>query len=264
MRILDGEAMKLTIAILGVALTAMLSACPQNPSVKQKGARGEEMKSGSKKAEDSYAKKRESMVRNQIERRGVRDEKVLAAMRKVPRHEFIPKRRRGQAYDDHPLSIGKGQTISQPYIVAYMTEALNLEGNEKVLEIGTGSGYQAAVLAEIVPHVYSIEIVCELEERASKDLERMGYDNVTTMCGDGYKGWPEHAPFDAVIVTAAPDQVPPPLLEQLKKGGRLIVPEGKYSQELRLYTKTEKGISGRRLLPVRFVPMTGEAEKPGP
>jgi len=249
-------------SLVWMALFVWFAACPRGPSVEN--GDGEKSESSKSSQEDPYIQKREDMVRRQIEARGVKDKKVLEAMRKVPRHEFIPESLRGQAYEDHPVPIGKGQTISQPYIVAYMTEALKLSGDEKVLEIGTGSGYQAAVLAEIVKEVYSIEIICPLEENARNTLKRLGYRNVITKCADGYKGWPEHAPFDAVIITAAPDEVPPPLLNQLKEGGRLIVPEGTYFQELRLYTRTGKGMESRKLLPVRFVPMTGEAEKPGP
>lgn len=210
---------------------------------------------------DPDAALREAMVREQIESRGVKDPRVLQAMRTVPRQEFVPARVRDQAYEDHPLPIGHDQTISQPYVVAYMTEALKLEGREKVLELGTGSGYQAAVLAEIVPSVYSIEIVCPLERFARQNLDRLGYQRVQTKCADGYQGWPEFAPFDAVIVTAAPDHVPQPLLDQLKVGGRLILPVGRFSQELVLLTKTPTGIEKQSLLPVRFVPMTGEAER---
>jgi protein-L-isoaspartate(D-aspartate) O-methyltransferase len=256
--------------MLGMGILILLMACSHNPSGESKGSGGQEAPDG-KPAEsressvrDAFARQREDMVRHQIEKRGVKDKKVLEAMRKVPRHEFISGKSWSEAYADHPVPIGRGQTISQPYIVAYMTEALALKGTEKVLEIGTGSGYQAAVLAEIVPEVYSIEIICELEANARKTLERLGYENVKTKCADGYKGWPEHAPFDAIIITAAPDQIPPPLLEQLKVGGRLIAPVGTYFQELVICTRTEKGIKREQLLPVRFVPMTGEAEKPGP
>jgi len=211
--------------------------------------------------EETYRKLRHEMVRTQIERRGVKDEQVLKAMRGVPRHEFVPDSQERYAYMDRPLPIGYSQTISQPYIVAYMTEALELEPGRKVLEIGTGSGYQAAVLAEITDHVYSIEIVCPLAERAGKTLSRLGYDRVVVKCGDGYRGWPEHAPFDAVIVTAAPDHVPEPLVEQLARGGRMVIPVGEWSQELILIKKLEDGtIERERLLPVRFVPMTGEAQ----
>ncbi len=257
-----GSRLSLTV----VVMVFLLAASPCKQSVNSGKSEDQEMKSkpSAASAKDPYLDKRRQMVKIQIEARGVRDKKVLDAMLKVPRHEFIPERSRYEAYEDHPVPIGRGQTISQPYIVAYMTEALDLKGDEKVLEIGTGSGYQAAVLAEIVKKVYSIEIVCELEERAKETLKRLGYDNVVTKCADGYKGWAEESPFDAIIITAAPDEVPPPLLEQLKVGGRLIVPEGTYFQELKLYTRTEQGIRRKNLLPVRFVPMTGEAEKAGP
>lgn len=210
---------------------------------------------------DSVEAARLRMVDWQIAARGVRDGKVLEAMRKVPRHEFVPAGQRRMAYADHPLSIGEGQTISQPYIVAFMTESLGLRGDEKVLEIGTGSGYQAAVLAEIVEKVYTIEIVEPLGRRAEALLDRLGYSNIEVRIGDGYLGWPEEAPFDAVIVTAAPDHVPQPLIDQLKPGGRLIIPVGNYSQTLVRMTKTESGIVRENLLPVRFVPMTGQARE---
>ena len=215
----------------------------------------------SRMGEDSFARVREAMVRNQLEGRGVRDPATLAAMSAVPRHEFVPKRVQHAAYDDYPLPIGLDQTISQPYIVAFMTEALMLKPGGRVLEIGTGSGYQAAVLAEIVDEVFSIEILCELEERARRDLDRLGYTAVKTKCGDGYQGWPEYAPFDAVIVTAAPDHVPQPLIDQLKVGGRMVIPVGSRYQELIRFTKTDDGVEKERLLAVRFVPMTGEAEE---
>jgi protein-L-isoaspartate(D-aspartate) O-methyltransferase len=213
------------------------------------------------RSEEAYAHARERMVQTQIVRRGVRDALTVAAMKAVPRHRFVPESLRKRAYADRPLPIGLDQTISQPYIVAYMTEALALEGGEKVLEIGTGSGYQAAVLAEIADSVFSIEILKPLADRASDQLSTLGYKNVYVRCGDGYQGWPEHAPFDAIIVTAAPDHIPQPLKEQLKIGGRLIIPVGARYQELLLITKTEKGIEEKRLLPVRFVPMTGEAQE---
>ena len=210
---------------------------------------------------DPFERLREAMVKKQIEDRGIRDPATLSAMKTVPRHEFVPERIRHAAYEDYPLPIGLDQTISQPYIVAFMTEALQLKPGEKVLEIGTGSGYQAAVLAEITPEVYSIEILCELEERARRDLDRLGYTAVRTKCGDGYQGWPEHAPFDAVIVTAAPDHVPQPLIDQLKVGGRMVIPVGSQYQELVRLTRTEGGVERERLIGVRFVPMTGEAEE---
>jgi protein-L-isoaspartate(D-aspartate) O-methyltransferase len=201
------------------------------------------------------------MVKKQIAARGVKDPAVLQALRTVPRHEFVPAEWRHLAYADQPLPIGQGQTISQPYIVAYMTEALELKRGDKVLEIGTGSGYQAAVLAEITDQVYSIEIVCALAATARQTLDRLGYQRVVAKCGDGYQGWPESAPFDAIIVTAAPDHLPQPLVAQLKEGGRLVIPVGSYDQELIRYTKTKGKLREERLLPVRFVPMTGEAEK---
>jgi protein-L-isoaspartate(D-aspartate) O-methyltransferase len=200
------------------------------------------------------------MVKTQLEARGIRNVAVLAAMRKVPRHELVPPGERQRAYADSPVPIGEGQTISQPYIVAYMTEQLEIRPGERVLEIGTGSGYQAAVLAELGAEVYTIEIVTPLAERAQADLTRLGYRSIHTRAGDGYRGWPEHAPFDAVIVTAAPDTIPQPLVDQLRVGGRMIVPVGEAYQELVLIRKTEHGIEKVPLIPVRFVPMTGEIE----
>jgi protein-L-isoaspartate(D-aspartate) O-methyltransferase len=211
--------------------------------------------------EDVFAEARKAMVKRQIEPRGVKDKKVLKAMRAVPRHGFVPAGMVERAYSDGPLPIGEGQTISQPYIVALMTELLGLEGGEKILEIGTGSGYQAAVLAEIVEHVYTIEIICSLAETAEKRLREMEYDNITVRCGDGYQGWEEHAPFDGVIVTAAPDHIPQPLVDQLKVGAKLVIPVGDVFQELMVITKTETGIQKMNAIPVRFVPMTGEAER---
>ncbi len=213
------------------------------------------------RSEEAYTQARERMVQTQIVRRGVKDPLTVAAMKAVPRHRFVPAPLREQAYADHPLPIGLNQTISQPYIVAYMTEALALKGGDKVLEIGTGSGYQAAVLAEIADSVFSIEILKPLADRASEQLSALGYKNVYVRCGDGYQGWPEHAPFDAIIVTAAPDHIPQPLKDQLKIGGRLIIPVGARYQELLLITRTGKGFEEKRLLPVRFVPMTGKAQK---
>jgi len=214
--------------------------------------------------EDADALAREQMVREQIAARGVEDPRVLAAMRSIPRHELVPQEFRAYAYADRPLPIGEGQTISQPFIVAYMTEQLKLTGEERVLEIGTGSGYQAAVLSELAREVYSIEIVPDLASRASKDLLRLGYDNVHVRQGDGYRGWPEEAPFDAIIVTAAPEQIPEPLIEQLRIGGRLIAPVGDYWQELVLVTRDESGTRREKLIGVRFVPMTGEVQRVEP
>jgi len=204
---------------------------------------------------------RRAHLASKLEAHGISDKQVIAAMRTVQRHEFVPKKYRDQAYEDHPLPIGLNQTISQPFIVAYMTEMLKLESGDRVLEIGTGSGYQAAVLAELAKEVYSIEILEPLAENAGKTLKRLGYENIFVRVGDGYKGWPEHAPFDAIIVTAAPDHIPQPLVEQLKVGGRLVIPVGKWNQRLILITKDENGVTEKKDLPVRFVPMTGEAQE---
>ena len=196
------------------------------------------------------------MVKNQLERRGIQGEEVLRAMRKTPRHLFVPKNLEDAAYEDGPLPIGEGQTISQPYIVALMTELLELNGNERILEIGTGSGYQAAILSPLVKEVYSIEIVKSLAENADKKLKEMQYHNVTVKWGDGYKGWEEHAPFDAIIVTAAPDQVPQALIDQMKIGSRLVLPVGAYFQKLKVITKMKDGeIGEKNIISVRFVPM---------
>jgi protein-L-isoaspartate(D-aspartate) O-methyltransferase len=211
-------------------------------------------------SEKMYEKMRLAMVQDQIERRGIHDEKVLQAMRMVPRHKFVPDYLRKYAYADEPLPIGEDQTISQPYIVAYMTEKLEIEADDKVLEIGTGSGYQAAVLAELTDSVFTIEIVDVLARRADKTLKDLGYKNIFVKSGDGYKGWPEHAPFDAIIITAAPTKIPQPLVDQLRVGGRMILPLGDFSQDLVLIQKNELGITQQILLPVRFVPMTGEIE----
>ncbi|HEX9186342.1 MAG TPA: protein-L-isoaspartate(D-aspartate) O-methyltransferase [Vicinamibacteria bacterium] len=213
-------------------------------------------------AEDAaFARAREDMVATQIASRGVRDPRTLAAMRKVPRHLFVPKAAVGQAYDDHPLPIGHGQTISQPYIVAFMTEALGLKGGETVLEVGTGSGYQAAVLGEIAARVQTIEIVAPLAAESSALLERLGYANVEVRAGDGYLGWPERAPFDAIMVTAAAPRVPEPLKQQLKDGGRLVLPVGDEWQELVVVTRKGDAFEEKRVLPVRFVPMTGRVRQ---
>jgi protein-L-isoaspartate(D-aspartate) O-methyltransferase len=203
------------------------------------------------------------MVETQIKARGIKDPRVLSAMLKVERHLFVPRGSQSSAYSDHPLPIGEGQTISQPYIVAFMTELLDLKGTEKVLEIGTGSGYQAAILAELAREVYTIEIVETLGLSAEKRLQALGYRNIRVKVGDGYLGWPEAAPFDAIIVTCAPDHIPRPLTEQLKEGGSMVVPVGGYSQALRKIVKRAGKVESTDVLPVIFVPMTGEGVKKG-
>ncbi len=208
-----------------------------------------------------YNSQRIRMVKTQIGARGVKDERVLEAMRTVPRHQFVPQYNRDRSYGDYPLPIGKGQTISQPYIVALMTELLHPKRDHKVLEIGTGSGYQAAVLSHLVSKVYTIEIIPELSHRAQETLKKLGYDNIEFKIGDGYRGWKEHAPFDGIIVTAAPDHIPEPLIEQLAVGGRMVIPVGKWYQKLVVVRKTENGIEKEDIIPVSFVPMTGEAQE---
>lgn len=207
---------------------------------------------------DSYKAMREQMVKNQIEARGITDPEILRSMRKVPRHLLVPEDQREYAYEDRPLPIGEGQTISQPYIVAYMTDLIAPKKYMKVLEIGTGSGYQAAVLAEMVEEVYTIEIVENLGKGAKKDLDNLGYTNINFLIGDGYQGWKENSPFDAIIVTAAAEKVPQPLIDQLKEGGKMVIPvgpEGKV-QELLLLEKSKGQIKTTNLGPVRFVPFT--------
>ena len=206
---------------------------------------------------EDYTMERERMVNNQIKARGINDPRVLAAMLKVPRHLFVPLSYRLQSYNDSPLPIGEGQTISQPYIVAFMTEALELKKDDRVLEIGTGSGYQAAILAEIAAEVYTIEVLPELGKRAQKLLNELGFTNIYVSIGDGYKGWPEEAPFDAIIVTCAPENIPPALIEQLKDGGRMIIPVGPVNGVQNLIKGIKKGkkLKTQDVLPVRFVPM---------
>ena len=208
-----------------------------------------------------YTAARKVMVARQLVARDIRDKRVLNAMRRVPRHLFVPRAYQGQAYGDSPLPIGHRQTISQPYVVAYMTQVLDLKPTAKVLEIGTGSGYQAAILGELAGEVYTIEIVAPLGNRAKKRLAALGYRNIHVRIGDGYKGWPAHAPFDAIIVTAAPPRVPQPLLDQLKVGGRMIIPVGKSLQDLVLIRRTKTGWERKKVLGVRFVPMTGKAQQ---
>lgn len=216
---------------------------------------------GSESRQEPYRELREAMVRNHIRARGVRDERVLAAMLSVPRHRFVRPEDVAHAYEDHAMSIGRGQTISQPYIVAVMSEAARLQPTDRVLEIGTGSGYGAAVLGQLAGEVYSIEIIEELGKRAAAQLAELGYENIECRIGDGYAGWPEQAPFDAILLTAAPSMIPQPLLEQLKEGGRLVAPVGNQYQELELLTKRDGKIEREVLFPVRFVPMTGRAQR---
>lgn len=241
--------MSTRLLVLNLLLAA---ACMSND---QNGSSGQPQ-AGPPGGADRYAGERSRMVSEQIQARGVRSAAVLDAMRRVPRHRFVPAPLEAEAYDDRPLPIGSGQTISQPYIVAYMTEALELSPGHKVLEIGTGSGYQAAVLSALVRDVYTIEIVEELASRAAQTLREIGCTNVHVRHGDGYAGWPEEAPFDAIMVTAAPDHVPEPLVRQLAPGGRMIIPVGRGEQELRLIRKTPNGVVERTTIAVRFVPLT--------
>jgi protein-L-isoaspartate(D-aspartate) O-methyltransferase len=201
------------------------------------------------------------MVREQLRGRDIRSARVLDVMGRVPRHLFVPEAQRGGAYGDHPLPIGYDQTISQPYIVAFMTQALDVRATDRILEIGTGSGYQAAVLGELGGQIYTIEIVAALAERARGLLASLGYRNVHVRAGNGYLGWPEEAPFDRIMVTAAPDEVPPALVAQLKEGGLMAIPVGTVFQELRILRKTASGMETLDTLPVRFVPMTGKPRK---
>ncbi len=216
------------------------------------------LSTASAKGQVDYLEQRKTMVRLQIQARGVNQPATLSAMLNVPRHEFVPEDKKVFAYSDSPLSIGQGQTISQPYIVAYMTQALRLRRSHKVLEIGTGSGYQAAVLSKIVDSIFTIEIVKELASSSKSRLQRLGYENVLVRWGDGYDGWPEKAPFDAIMVTAGAEEIPQPLLDQLKVGGRMIIPVGPHNQvrQLVLVIKKKDKIVKKNVMPVRFVPFT--------
>lgn len=247
----------------------LLAACAERPS-----ARADDEVSGSPETASAaartadtteFAEMRHRMVERQVAGRGVRDTAVLRVMREVPRHRFVPPEQAPQeaAYNDHPLPIGHGQTISQPYIVAFMAEAARIEPGDRVLEIGTGSGYGAAVLAGLASEVYTIEIVPELAEQARGVLDELDYQNVHVRTGNGWLGWPEHAPFDAIVVTAAPDEVPPALVEQLAVGGTMVIPVGGLYQELRVLEKTPGGLEERAALPVRFVPMVGKPDTTG-
>lgn len=262
--------MKMLIGL--VLLCGMMPACVgkiQEPSTP--GSVQEDAKAHSPTGKDdnmnhavdaTLEKRQKEMVTSQIRQRGIRDPRVLEAMLQVPRYQFVPEDLIEQAFDDGPLPIGHGQTISQPYIVALMTELAAPDPGDKALDVGTGSGYQAAVLSRLVDHVYSIEILEPLAEEAHERLARLGYSNVTTKQGDGYQGWPDEAPFDVIIVAAAPGQVPQPLIDQLAPGGRLVIPVGKGDQNLLCITKKDDGsTTTEQIIPVRFVPMTGEAEK---
>jgi protein-L-isoaspartate(D-aspartate) O-methyltransferase len=215
----------------------------------------------SQRATADWDRQRAAMVEEQLRGRDISAPRVLEAMRRVPRHLFVPESARPEAYGDHPLPIGHGQTISQPYIVAFMTQAIDVRPTDRVLEIGTGSGYQAAILGELAREVYTIEIVEPLAERARATLASLGYKNIHVRAGNGYLGWPERAPFDRVMVTAAPHEIPPALVEQLKVGGLMAIPVGDIIQELRILRKTDKGLETLETLPVRFVPMTGKPKK---
>jgi protein-L-isoaspartate(D-aspartate) O-methyltransferase len=210
---------------------------------------------GSGTVQPDWTAARERMVRTQLRGRDIVDARVLQAMSKVERHLFVPEPQRADAYGDYPLPIGDGQTISQPYIVAFMSQALAIDAQHRVLEIGTGSGYQAAILGELASEVYSVEIVKPLGERARETLASLGYTRIHVRIGDGYQGWPEHAPYDRIMVTAAPEDVPPALVEQLKMGGLMAIPVGRDDQELRILERTADGLKTRQTLPVRFVPM---------
>ena len=210
---------------------------------------------------ETYSQRRWDMVENQIVSRGISEARIIEAMLKVPRHKFVYEDFKQQAYLDCALPIERGQTISQPYIVAYMTELLGLKEGDKVLEIGTGSGYQSAILAEMGCEVYTIEIIEPLSKSAKAVLDDLGYKNIHYKVGDGYEGWEEHAPYDAIVVTAAPPEIPEPLKAQLKKKGRMVIPVGEDIQELILITSTKGGLVEKRVTPVRFVPMVGEAQK---
>lgn len=207
---------------------------------------------------DQFKERRREMVERQLRARLIKNEAVLAAMMKIPRHRFVPAEYLNSAYTDTPLPIGAGQTISQPYIVAYMTEAAAISPQAKVLEIGTGSGYQAAILGELAAEVYTIEIIPELAERARRTLGELGYANVQVKTGNGYEGWAEHAPYDAIVVTAAPDEVPHALIDQLGMNGKMVIPVGAGDQEMTIIARTAAGVIEKRTIPVSFVPMTGK------
>ena len=254
------------MAIIAIALP-WISACGQAPDASDatiaspKKAARQQPSTRAGQQEEEFSTRRAGMVDQQLAARDIVDERVLEVMKRVPRHQFVPQPAQHLAYRDRPLPIGHRQTISQPYIVALMTQLVRPTPQAKALDIGTGSGYQAAVLAELVSEVYSIEILEPLANTARKRLQQLGYENVQVRLGDGYRGWPEHAPFDIIIVAAAPDHIPPALVEQLKPGGRLVIPVGNFFQNLLLIEKAaDGGVTERNVTPVSFVPMTGEAE----
>lgn len=237
----------IAFALLPLLLGSLTGCRPSRPEDDSLPVQGE--------ANDPFAAERARMVREQLRARGIREPAVLAAMTRVPRHRFVPALYEDLSYADHPVPIGFDQTISQPYIVAYMTEAARVSSNEKVLEVGTGSGYQAAILGELAREVYTIEIIPELASGARNILSELGYTNVHVRTGDGYAGWKEHAPFDAIVVTAAPDHVPQALVDQLAVNGRMIIPVGAGEQEMRVITRTASGVTQESTLRVRFVPL---------
>jgi protein-L-isoaspartate(D-aspartate) O-methyltransferase len=249
-----------------VSLTLVLGGCVRDPSAPQvddlQNVTERKMDELLPSQDDPWLQERLTMVDSQIRRRGIQDERILKVMEQIPRHLFVPKNLQSQAYNDYPLPIGHEQTISQPYIVALMTELVRPIAGDRALEIGTGCGYQAAVLSDLVQEVYSIEIIEPLSKKASTRLSQLGKKNVEIRFGDGYQGWPEHAPFQIIVVTAAPDHVPQPLLDQLAPNGRMVIPVGRHSQELQLIEKSLDGSLRRsKITPVAFVPMTGIAEK---
>jgi protein-L-isoaspartate(D-aspartate) O-methyltransferase len=243
------------LILLSFCLSFTLFACRNSVSIENS---VDAQTRNAKSASDEFKKERREMVDRQIRARGITNNSVLKAMEKVPRHKFVPAEYIKSAYRDSPLPIGLNQTISQPFIVAYMTEAAEISKNDKVLEIGTGSGYQAAVLGELAREVYTIEIIPELAERSQQILGELGYKNIFVKTGNGYLGLPEQAPFDAIIVTAAPPEIPQPLVEQLAVGGKMIIPVGTANQEMVVIEKTKKGVTEKRTMQVRFVPMTGK------
>jgi protein-L-isoaspartate(D-aspartate) O-methyltransferase len=243
------------LILIPLCICLSLFSC-YNPVNLQNGADAQTR--GANNAKDEYKRERREMIEQQIRARGIEDGSVLEAMLKVPRHEFVPENLAKQSYKDSPLPIGLNQTISQPFIVAYMTEAADISKKDKVLEIGTGSGYQAAILGELAKEVYTIEIIPELAERSTRVLQQLGYKNVFVKTGNGYLGIPEQAPFDAIVVTAAPDEIPQTLIDQLAVNGKMVIPVGNANQEIVVIKKTKKGITEKRTMKVRFVPMTGK------